>query len=64
MRSKEGTTWDDYNLVISYSDGTVFKENHKNNEFLKTFVAGRHFNSACYDCIAKKNFKADLIIGD
>ena len=64
MRSKENTSWDQYNVVVTYSDGTKLIENHNRNAYISKLYAGHHFERRCYDCIAKKNFKADIIIGD
>ena len=64
LRDKKDTNWDNYNFTITYSDGTILKENHLNNKFSKAHISAKYFNASCYNCVAKKNNVADLIIGD
>jgi len=64
MRSKANTDWNNYNYVVTYTDGSRLEENHLNNSYSKTYLSAKYFNSSCYNCKAKTNIASDLTIGD
>lgn len=64
MRSKENTVWENYNIVIEYSDGKKLIESHNDNKYFKAFLSDKYLNTSCYNCIAKTPFKSDISIGD
>lgn len=66
FRSKENTSWENYNIVIKYADGYTSVENHNNNKYFKAFLSDKYLNKSCYDCVCKRtnNYPSDFILGD
>ncbi len=64
LRDKSNTDWNNYKYTIKYSDGKIISENHLNNKYSKAYISANYFNEACYKCIAKKELKSDISIGD
>jgi len=64
LRDKSDTNWNNYKYTIKYSDGKIISENHLNNKYSKAYISAGYFNKPCYNCIAKKELKSDISIGD
>lgn len=64
LRDKTNTTWNNYNYTIKYSDGKVLSESHLNNKYSKAYISAKYFSKPCYKCVAKKDIKSDISIGD
>lgn len=64
FRYKE-PTWEDYHVLIKYSDGQVLNEHHSANKYIQAFLSDKYLKSSCYDCQFKNSYSiSDLIIGD
>lgn len=64
FRYKE-LTWEDYHVLIKYSDGQVLNEHHSTNKYIQAFLSDKYLKSSCYDCQFKNSYSiSDLIIGD
>lgn len=64
FRSKEKTTWDDYQIEITY-EGYKEYANHNDDIFMKLFLENLILRDSCYSCKFKKeNRESDLTLAD
>lgn len=66
FRSKDKASWEDYNIIISYSNGDNIVENHNDNRYFKAFLSDKYLNANCYQCQckSKNDYPFDFMIGD
>lgn len=64
FRSKEKSSWDDYQLKIVYNNKEEY-ENHDQNAFMKLFLNDLILRDSCYNCKFKKeNRVSDFTLAD
>lgn len=64
FRSKEKSSWDDYQFKIVYNNKAEY-ENHNQNVFMKLFLNDLILRNSCYNCkFKKKNRISDFILAD
>lgn len=64
MRDKS-STWQNYSMNISFSDGTVYSADKNTDLYVKTYSKGFFIRPSCYSCELKAfPRRSDLTIGD
>lgn len=64
FRSKKKSTWDDYQMEITYENSKEYT-NHNEDVFMKLFLENLILRESCYSCKFKKeNRESDITLGD
>lgn len=57
--------WEDYSLVLSFTDGTEKVYNSKSNKYMQAFIGGLISRECCYNCNFKgSGHSGDITLGD
>lgn len=64
FREKKMNGWMDFSLKVELQNGKIYQKTKETDFFMRGFLKNSFLRPSCYECQIKKNYNADITLGD